>query len=455
MKCVATATDTPGDDPRFGPWGKQRCEDTGPLTKKRMETIDEEFLKASLDFIDRANRDKKPFFVWLNPSRMHIWTRLKPNSYRVRPASVSIPTAWWSMMAKSGRILKKLDDLGIANNTIVIYTTDNGAETFSWPDGGLTPFRARRTPIGKAGTRPRRWCAGRASCRRARRSMTFSRRKIGMTTVVAAAGEPYIKNNSCRDTVLRQTFTVHLDGYYQRPFLARTGPDLRRESSTGPTMATSRVFVTNSGRRYSWSKRHMASPSGLSQCATASAHAVQPTPGPLRSSPVRGGRPCAMVRRSSFRRPRTDDRPGAPGELQQFPPRQKPGTLSFPASDGQAEEPHVGQLAIEFITFDRTLLCQRNSPEAAMHGSRFDYDVIAIGSGFGGSLTPRRATENGYGVGVMELGRRWPDSAIPKSNWDITKYLWQPIEMYGLQRLTYLDDVLVLHGAGVGAAAPW
>ena len=68
MKCVATAADTPGDDPRFGPWGKQKCEDTGPLTKKRMETIDEEFLEASIDFIDRANRDRKPFFVWFNPA---------------------------------------------------------------------------------------------------------------------------------------------------------------------------------------------------------------------------------------------------------------------------------------------------------------------------------------------------------------------------------------------------
>jgi arylsulfatase A-like enzyme len=80
LKCVATATDTPGDDPRFGPWGKQRCENTGPLTKKRMETIDDEFLKASIDFIDRANRDRKPFFAWFNPSRMHIWTRLQPES---------------------------------------------------------------------------------------------------------------------------------------------------------------------------------------------------------------------------------------------------------------------------------------------------------------------------------------------------------------------------------------
>ena len=82
--------DTPGEDPRFGKWGKQNCEDTGPLTKKRMETVDEEFLAATLDFIDRANRDKKPFFVWFNSTRMHIWTRLKPEVARQdRPRRLS------------------------------------------------------------------------------------------------------------------------------------------------------------------------------------------------------------------------------------------------------------------------------------------------------------------------------------------------------------------------------
>src|SRR5712672_4706472 len=80
LKCLAMPNETPGDDPRFGKWGKQKCEDTGPLTKKRMETVDREFLTASTDFIDRANRDKKPFFVWFNPNRMHIWTRLKAES---------------------------------------------------------------------------------------------------------------------------------------------------------------------------------------------------------------------------------------------------------------------------------------------------------------------------------------------------------------------------------------
>src|SRR5229473_3084504 len=140
MKCVAVPADTPGDDPRFGTWGKQKCEDTGPLTKKRMETIDEEFLKASTDFIDRANRDKKPFFVWFNPSRMHIWTRLKLESQDKTSLGI-YPDGMVEHDGQVGQLLKKLDDLGIANNTIVIYTTDNGAETFTWPDGGTTPFR--------------------------------------------------------------------------------------------------------------------------------------------------------------------------------------------------------------------------------------------------------------------------------------------------------------------------
>src|SRR4029079_1401095 len=143
LKCVATTTDTPGDDPRFGPWGKQKCEDTGPLTRKRMETIDEEFLAATNDFIDRANRDKRPFFVWFNSTRMHIWTRLKPEAQGKTGLGI-YPDGMVEHDGQVGRLLKKLDDLGIANNTIVIYTTDNGAETFSWPDGGTTPFRGEK-----------------------------------------------------------------------------------------------------------------------------------------------------------------------------------------------------------------------------------------------------------------------------------------------------------------------
>jgi arylsulfatase A-like enzyme len=179
LRCTATTTDTPGDDPRFGKWGKQNCEDTGPLDKKRMETVDDEFLKATLNFIDRAHRDKKPFFAWFNSTRMHIWTRLKPESQGKTGLGL-YPDGMVEHDGQVGQLLKKLDDLGIANNTIVIYTTDNGAETFTWPDGGTTPFRGEKnTNWGRAAIAYPHWCAGPVSCDLAPRSMTSSPRRTG------------------------------------------------------------------------------------------------------------------------------------------------------------------------------------------------------------------------------------------------------------------------------------
>jgi len=229
LQCFATATDTPGDDPRFGPWGKQRCEDTGPLTKKRMETIDEEFVKASLDFIERANQEKKPFFVWFNPTRMHIWTHLKPESQGKTGFGI-YPDGMVEHDGQVGQLLKKLDDLGIAENTIVIYTTDNGAEAFSWPDGGTTPFRGEKNTNWEGGYRVPalvRW-PGLVTARTEINDL-FSAEDWA-TTLVAAAGEPDIKNKllvgySAGD----KAFKVHLDGYDQRDLLSRKGPNKRRE----------------------------------------------------------------------------------------------------------------------------------------------------------------------------------------------------------------------------------
>ena len=149
---VATATPTPGEDPRFGAWGKQKCEDTGPLTKKRMETVDTEFLNASFDFMDRAQRDKKPFFMWFNTTRMHIWTHLKPESQNKTGLGV-YADGMVEHDGQVGDILKKIDDLKIADNTIVIYTTDNGAEAFTWPDGGTTMFRGEKNTQWEGGFR--------------------------------------------------------------------------------------------------------------------------------------------------------------------------------------------------------------------------------------------------------------------------------------------------------------
>jgi arylsulfatase len=229
LKCVATTTDTPGDDPRFGPWGKQRCEDTGPLTKKRQETIDEEFLKATIDFIDKANRDKKPFLVWFNPTRMHIWTRLKPESQGKTGLGI-YPDGMVEHDGQVGQLLKKLDDLGIANNTIVVYTTDNGAETFSWPDGGTTPYRSEKNSNWEGGYRVPaliRWPG--VVPPRSEINDIFSA-EDWVTTIVAATGEPNIKEKLLEGyDAAGKIFKVHLDGYDQRELLSAKGPDKRRE----------------------------------------------------------------------------------------------------------------------------------------------------------------------------------------------------------------------------------
>jgi len=108
-----------------------------------METVDEEFLNATLGFIDGAHQDGKPFFVWFNSKRMHIWTHLKPQSQGKTGLGV-YPDGIVEHDGQVGQLLQKLDDLGITNNPIVIYTTDNGAETFTWPDDGTTPFRGEK-----------------------------------------------------------------------------------------------------------------------------------------------------------------------------------------------------------------------------------------------------------------------------------------------------------------------
>ena len=229
LRCTATTTETPGEDPRFGKWGKQSCEDTGPLTKKRMETVDDEFLKGTLDFIDRAKKDGKPFFVWFNSTRMHIWTRLSPADEGKTGLGV-YPDGMVQHDGQVGQLLKKLDDLGIANNTIVIYTTDNGAETFTWPDGGTTPFRGEKNTNWEGSYRVPalvRWPG--LVQPRTEINQIFSA-EDWLQTLTAAAGEPDIATKLLQGySVGGKTFKVHLDGYDQRDVLAGKGPDKRRE----------------------------------------------------------------------------------------------------------------------------------------------------------------------------------------------------------------------------------
>ena len=229
VRCTATTTDTPGEDPRFGPWGKQNCEDTGALDKKRMETVDQEFLDATLNFIGRANRDKKPFLAWFNPTRMHIWTRLKPEAQGKTGLGL-YPDGMVEHDGQVGQLLKKLDDLGIANDTIVIYTTDNGAETFTWPDGGTTPFRGEKNTNWEGGYRVPALIRWPGKVQPHTEINDIFSAEDWVPTLVAAAGQPDIKEKLLTGyDAGGKSFKVHLDGYDQGDVLAGKGPDKRRE----------------------------------------------------------------------------------------------------------------------------------------------------------------------------------------------------------------------------------
>ena len=227
-KCTATATDsTKPDDPRFGKWGKQECTDTGPLTKKRMETIDDETLAATLDFIDRSHKAGKPFFAWFNTSRMHIWTHLKPEVEGKTGLGV-YPDGMVEHDGHVGRLLKELDDLGIADNTIVIWTTDNGAEAMSWPDGGTTPFRGEKNTNWEGGYRVPFVIRWPGTVKPGSVYNDILSLEDALPTLMAAAGQPDIKEQLVKGAkVGGANYKVHLDGY-------DFGPYFRGETKAGP-----------------------------------------------------------------------------------------------------------------------------------------------------------------------------------------------------------------------------
>ncbi len=143
LKCTATTTDDATVDPRFGRIGRQTIQDTGALTKKRMETIDDETCTAAVDFIQRQTRANRPFFCWYNSTRMHAYTHVRPE-YLGRSGISEYFDGMLEHDGHVGQLLKALDDLNIANDTVVIYTTDNGPHMNTWPDGAMTPFRGEK-----------------------------------------------------------------------------------------------------------------------------------------------------------------------------------------------------------------------------------------------------------------------------------------------------------------------
>ncbi len=210
LDCVATAEENTAEDARFGPWGKQRCVDTGALDTKRMETADEEFLARTQKFMRQSVQEKKPFFAWFNSTRMHIYTHHKPESRHLASDISSEFDVYGSGMMEHdghvGQLLKTLDDLKIADNTIVIYTGDNGAMSAWWPDGGTTPFRGEKATTWEGGVRvpmllrwPARVAAGKIS-------NGIQTHEDLFTSLAAAAGMPDVRDQ------LKQSHQVCIDG---------------------------------------------------------------------------------------------------------------------------------------------------------------------------------------------------------------------------------------------------
>ena len=205
---------------RAQPDGTQVIEDTGPLTRKRMETIDDEITAGALDFIERQHKDGKPFFCWWNSTRMHVFTHLRKESEGKTGLGV-YPDGMVEHDGHVGQLLAKLDELGIADNTIVMYSTDNGAEELSWPDGGTTPFRGEKDTNWEGGWRVPcaiRWPGvikpGTVS------NDVLSHQDV-LPTLLAAAGEPDIVEKVKKGHQAgAKTFKVHLDGYNLLPFLS-------------------------------------------------------------------------------------------------------------------------------------------------------------------------------------------------------------------------------------------
>ncbi|MCU1629589.1 MAG: aslA2 [Pseudonocardia sp.] len=219
LDCRATDVDDATEDPRFGRVGKQTIKDTGPLTRKRMETVEDDLLAHSLDFIERAHRDDKPFFLWHNTTRMHVWTHLSER-WRDKTGLGLYADGMQELDWVVGELLAKLDTLGIADNTILIFTTDNGAEKFSWPDGGTSPFRGEKGLGWEGGFRAPfviRW-PGKIPAGQVLNGIVSHEDVV--PTVMAAAGVPDV-----RDRLLEgyqagdKQFRVHLDGYNQLPYL--------------------------------------------------------------------------------------------------------------------------------------------------------------------------------------------------------------------------------------------
>jgi arylsulfatase A-like enzyme len=229
----ATTVDNPTVEPRWGKIGKQRITDAGELCPKRMETVDDEILGTAFDFIDKAKSENKPFFVWLNPTRMHVVTHLSEKYEKMRNSENgwTIEEAGMAQLDDIvGSVMQKVKDLGIDNDTIIAFTTDNGTENFTWPDGGQTPFAGAKGTVLEGGFRVPmllRW-PGKVPAGKVENQIVSG--LDWFPTLVSVAGNPNIVEELKKGKEIgERTYKVHLDGYDQTDLFTGKGKSKRSE----------------------------------------------------------------------------------------------------------------------------------------------------------------------------------------------------------------------------------
>lgn len=233
IHCWATATEDTTSQPRWGVIGKQKLKDEGELPPKRMETVDDEILKNTFAFMEKAKADNKPFFIWLNPSRMHVFTHLSDHYKKM----MTPQNGWYTEEAGMaqlddivGSVMQKVKDMGLDDNTIIVFSTDNGAEVISWPDGAMTPFSGQKGMTLEGGMRVPmiiRW-PGKVPAGKIENGIMSG--LDWFPTFVALAGNANIKDELLKGKDLNgTTYKVHLDGYDQTALLSGKGPSNRHE----------------------------------------------------------------------------------------------------------------------------------------------------------------------------------------------------------------------------------
>jgi arylsulfatase len=218
------------EDPRFGVVGKQKIKSTGQVTIERMKTYDDETLAQSIDFMERAVKTDKPFFVWHNTTRTHAFTHLRPKYADMIPEKGLMGAAMTELDDTVGALLNKLEELGVADNTIVVFTSDNGAMKFSWPDGATSPFQGEKATTWEAGVRVPAFVRWPGVVEPDTVINDIFSHQDWLPTLLAAAGEPGIKEKLLEGHKAGgKTYKVHLDGYDQTSLLKGEGPGARKE----------------------------------------------------------------------------------------------------------------------------------------------------------------------------------------------------------------------------------